>query len=314
MVLKVLLIDADSTIPNLALMKISAYHKSRGDIVGFDVTDPDKVYCSIIFKKNRHMADGLRFMYPDAELDIGGSGYDLKKILPEEIERMTPDYSIYPDNHSYYGFSSRGCIRHCPFCIVHDKEGSFRRVYETQGDALESFIGEGGTMTEITFLDNNILADKEWFIGMCDTLHKNYPKLKVDFNQGLDVRLLDEDMAHALSTLRPINDWKFAFDMMSYMSHVIKGIEILNKAGIKVRNKCIFYVYVDSDEDIPDAVARARILKENGATAYAMLNLDCEHTKRMKAFKRWTRPWIFWSCDFDDFCKGWQGEYENQPR
>ena len=79
------MIDADSTIPNLALMKISAYHKSIGDTVGFDVEDPDKVYCSIIFKKNRHLADGLRFIYPDAELDIGGSGYDLKKVLPEYI-------------------------------------------------------------------------------------------------------------------------------------------------------------------------------------------------------------------------------------
>lgn len=140
---RILLIDADSTIPNLALMKISAYHKAIGDIVGFDVEDPDKVYCSIIFKKNRHMADGLRFLYPNADIDIGGSGYDLKKTLPDCIESMTPDYTIYPDNKSYYGFTSRGCIRHCPFCIVHDKEGGFRRIYGTVDDALESIMGGG---------------------------------------------------------------------------------------------------------------------------------------------------------------------------
>lgn len=143
--MRVLLIDADSKIPNLALMKISAYHKSKGDVVGFNVSDPEKVYCSIIFKKNKHMADGLKFFFPDAELDIGGSGYDLKKRLPDEIECMTPDYSLYPDNDSYYGFTTRGCIRHCHFCIVHDKEGKFRRLYDTPEQALNSIIGGGGS-------------------------------------------------------------------------------------------------------------------------------------------------------------------------
>lgn len=292
------MIDADSTIPNLALMKISAYHKAMGDIVGFNVEDPDKVYCSIIFKKNRHMADGLRFLYPNADIDIGGSGYDLKKTLPEYIESMTPDYSIYPDNKSYYGFTSRGCIRHCPFCIVHDKEGGFRRIFGDVDSALRSIMGNH-ELTEMTFLDNNILADRDWFIELCNTLHSRFPKMKVDFNQGLDIRLIDDESARALSKLRPITKWKFAFDMMSYKDKVTKGIEILNRY-IKVRSMVLFYVYVDGDYQIPDAVARCRILKENGATAYAMLNLDVEHTKRMKTFKRWTRPWLFWSCDFDE--------------
>lgn len=297
--MKVLLIDADSTIPNLALMKISAYHKSKGDTVGFNIADPDKVYCSIIFKKNRHMADGLRFLYPDAELDIGGSGYDLKKVLPPEIECMSPDYTLYPDNDSYYGFTTRGCIRHCPFCIVHDKEGSFRRIYDTADSAIQNIKGKE-LLSNFTFLDNNILADKEWFIQLCDHLHTNYPRAKVDFNQGLDIRLVDDEIAEALSKLKPINDWKFAFDMMSYKDSVIRGIDIL-KRYMNVRRKCIFYVYLDSDKDVPDALSRARILKKNNVTAYAMLNLDVEHTKRMRQFKRWTRPWIFWSCDFDEF-------------
>lgn len=151
-------------------------------------------------------------------------------------------------------------------------------------------------------MDNNILADKEWFISLCDLLKREYPKIKVDFNQGLDIRLMDEDIAKALSGLKPINDWKFAFDMMTYKDSVIRGIEILKKY-VRVRSTCIFYVYVDSDSQVSDAVERARILKENGATAYAMLNLDVEHTKRMKKFKRWTRPWLFWACDFDEFVK-----------
>lgn len=293
----------DSTIPNLALMKVSAYHKSKGDEVGFHVYDPGKVYCSIIFKKNKHKADGLRFLYPDAELDIGGSGYDLHKVLPPEIESMTPDYSLYPENQSYYGFTTRGCIRHCPFCIVHDKEGKFRRIYGSTDEALKSIMG-GGNLPNLTFLDNNILADKQWFLSLCDNILRINPKIRVDFNQGLDIRLMDDDIAKALSKLRPINDWKFAFDLMSYKDKVIEGINIL-KRYMNVRKKCIFYVYLDSDSDLPDALARARILKKNNVTAYAMLNLDCEHTKRMKQFKRWTRPWLFWSTDFDDFAEGW---------
>ena len=238
--MNVLLIDADSKIPNLALMKVAAYHKERGDNVGFSISDPDRIYCSIIYKKNRHLADGLGMMYPDAVLDIGGSGYDLKKVLPKEIESMTPDYSIYPENKSYYGFTTRGCIRHCPFCIVHDKEGPFRRLYDDPKAALYKIMGDA-ELPYITFLDNNILADKEWFLSLCDTLLSDYPKIKVDFNQGLDIRLMDDEIAEMLSKLHPIRDFKFAFDMMSYKSSVLKGIGILKKY-LDVKNKCLFYV------------------------------------------------------------------------
>ena len=131
---RILLIDVDSKIPNLALMKLSAWHKERGDNVALlrgsqvELGDkPDKIYASIIYKKNRHSLDYLIAQCPDI-IDIGGSGYDLKKELPPVIEAMRPDYSLYPECDYSIGFASRGCIRHCHFCIVHDKEGYFRRV------------------------------------------------------------------------------------------------------------------------------------------------------------------------------------------
>jgi hypothetical protein len=123
------LIDADSKMPNLAIMKLSAFYKakgafvtmSKGDSISFSNRLPDKVYISIIFKKNAHMFDGLRDRYPSIVFDIGGSGYDLKKELPPEVEILKPDYSLYPKNDYSIGFSSRCCIRStktCPFCVV----------------------------------------------------------------------------------------------------------------------------------------------------------------------------------------------------
>lgn len=308
--MKVLLIDVDSTIPNLALMKISAYHKAHGDEVGFNISDPDKIYASVIFRKNAHAVDGLRFYYPNAEIDIGGSGYDLAKKLPDEIEEMTPDYDLYPDCESYYGFTTRGCIRNCYFCIVRKKEGKFRTLISKYGNTphamLRQIMGTRPDMArrfdKITFLDNNILADKQWFLELAHHLEKNH--LKVDFNQGLDIRLVDREIAEALAKMRPINDWKFAFDDMGYKDDVLRGIQILKDAGIDTKARCIFYIYCHGDEQYDDAVARMRILKENRASAYVMLNMDAPKTPRLKSLKRWSRPWLFWSIDIDEYVGG----------
>jgi radical SAM superfamily enzyme YgiQ (UPF0313 family) len=114
---------------------------------------PDKVYISVIFKKNKPAVDEFISKYPEVDIDIGGSGYDLHKTLPDYIENMKPDYSLYPTNDASIGFSSRGCIRKCHFCIMNEKEGVFRRTQHPQQ-------WYNPTYRKITFLDNNILADK----------------------------------------------------------------------------------------------------------------------------------------------------------
>jgi len=158
---RILLIDVDSKILNLTLMKLSAYHKAKGDnIVLFhgsqiDLSEkPDRIYASIIYKKNRHALDYLLSTYPGADIDIGGGGCDLHKELSPEIECMQPDYSLYPECDFSIGFSSRGCIRKCSFCVVPEKEGKFRRTRHPQ----EWYNSE---FRKIIFLDNNILADKD---------------------------------------------------------------------------------------------------------------------------------------------------------
>lgn len=191
----ILLIDIDSKIPNLALMKLSAYHKSIVDNVilitlgenvsGISLKDvsPDKIYASIIFKKNKHLVDGLRFNYPNTEIVIGGSGYDLNSKLPDYVDNMKPDYNIYQNCDSGLGYTTRGCNRNCYFCIVPQKEGKFKRYMHPKQFYDIRF-------KKIMFLDNNILWDKEWFkevVNFCI-----YNKLDTTFNQGLDIRLIDE--------------------------------------------------------------------------------------------------------------------------
>lgn len=290
---KVLLVDVDSKIPNLALMKTSAYYRSQGCEVGFHVSDPDMVYASVIFKHSRHKTDGLRFYYPQATIDIGGSGYDLHKTLPKEIECMQPDYGLYPDCDYYLGFTSRGCIRHCPFCIVPIKEGQFRVTSHI------SEICHGEDFQKCVLMDNNILADREHFFETADWLIEN--NISVDFNQGLDTRLFDQEIADKLAELKRWRGYRIAFDSMAYKPSVLKAIEMMRTAGISLKHDVMCYVYCDSDADVDDAVERCRILKNAGVTAYAMLNLDVPRTPRMQKLKDWTRPWAFWSCDYDDY-------------
>jgi len=306
---KVLLIDVDSKIPNIALMRISGYHKTKGDTVGFSVSDPDIIYASVIFKKNAHKVDGLSILYPKAKINIGGTGIDLKKKLPIEIEYLSPmDYSIYPNCDSYYGFTSRGCIRKCPFCIVPIKEGRW-----SQEQTIESIINDRtddniihrqnnigtppGGYNKITLLDNNILANKDWFLKRMKEIP---PHMKVNINQGLDIRLIDHEIAERLKTLHPVSCWIFAFDSMSYRDKVERGIKILADVGINPRS-VMFYVYLDSDNDFDDALERCNILKGLGTNAFLMINQDTKRTPRMTALKRWCIPYAFWDTDFKNF-------------
>lgn len=293
---KTLLIDIDSTIPNLALMHISTWKKAQGNEVGFGIIDPDEVYASIVFKKNKHTADGLRFLYPDAKIDVGGCGYDLHKNLPSEVDLMMPDYSLYPKWQSDLGFTTRGCGRNCYFCIVPKKEGKFhinQHPREFHDPSHKSIV----------LMDNNVLWDKEWFFEITDWMLKN--NLAVDFNQGLDLRLMDGDIAKRIAELKPLHYWHFAFDNINYKDDVIKGIGLLKDAGVGIRNKCNVYVYLHDDSQMEDALERCQILKELGTLPYIMVNREAKRTQRMTDLKRWTRPQIFFSTDFENYRRGY---------
>lgn len=294
--MKILLIDVDSKMPNLALMKLSAHHKSVGDDVSFTNTDdPDLVYASVVFSKNKHLVDGLKFYYPHAKITVGGSGYNLDYALPDNVEAMKPDYDIYPKIDYSLGYTTRGCNRSCGFCIVPQKEGKFKiwqhpsRFYDNRFD-------------KIVFLDNNILLDKKRFHEVCDFCIKR--DLKVWFTQGLDIRLLDEKVVDKLSRLKTFKGFHFAFDDTRLEPIIRSKCEMLKSHGIDIRHLVQFYVYLDSVEQYNDAVYRCRVLKELNTNPFVMFNINHKPTKKVNELRRWAnRKWAFWSFDIEDYTR-----------
>lgn len=272
-------------------------------MVGFNVDNPDRAYISCIFKKNRYKARSsaqmLRLQYPDIEIDIGGPGYDLKKTLPVEIEFTSPDYSLYPGMGYAMGFTTRGCIRRCPFCIVPIKEGSLKYVQPIEEIYNPEF-------SAIKLLDNNILANMNNFRHVIQFCVDH--DLKLDISQGLDARLLTKESAELLKKVKPINTFTFAFDSLSYRASVERAVKLLKDAGINVRGLVQFYVYcnkeIDGEYGIKSAIERCNILKDLGTNPYVMLDINQRPTQAMRDLKRWAnRKEIFWKCDFNDYKK-----------
>lgn len=248
---KVLLVNIDSTIPNLALKKIERYYLDRGSEVLWDMPImaelADKVYVSCIFPRNKQRAISI---HPKAV--IGGSGYDLHIKLPPEIEAMKPKIN--------WGFTTRGCIRKCPFCFVPEMEGYIHIV----GDIYDLWDGKS---KELYLMDNNILAIPAHFREICKQLRKE--NLRVDFNQGLDHRLLTQELWLELLSLKHIHEIRFAFDDMAYKNTVLRALEIMVDNGLKDW-KTRWYVYVGVEDTFETVYERLNILKQYKQHAYLM--------------------------------------------
>lgn len=309
---RILLIDVDSTIPNLVLMKISAHHKKLGDEVSLDVpNEPNKVYISCIFKEKRKIALGIAKLYPGAEVLFGGSGINYA-WLPDDIERLMPDYDLY-NNHvcmrcgkqthkckckkgpkpgamSYsMGFTSRGCFRHCEFCIVCDKEGEWRPWHDPA-----QF--HDPRHKKIILLDNNIYVDKAHFFKVTDYILEH--KLRWNAIQGMDIRLIDLDIAQRLKETKWHGIMRFAFDNMEDEADVRRGVEILKAAGVDVRNMVEFFVLVGYNTTPEQDKYRCRLLKSLGTCAFVM---QYTHTPWTSHIAWWAnRREIYWSCDIDE--------------
>lgn len=221
-----------------------------------------------------------------------GGGYDLFKKLPPEVDLLKPDYSLYPGMDYDLGFTSRGCIRSCYFCVVPKKEGCWRINQHPREFHDPSH-------KKIVLMDNNILASKSWFFEVTDWILEN--NMKVDFNQGLDIRLVDEDIARRIAEMRPISCWRFAFDSLDYKDDLLRGIGILKAAGVNLRNRSQFYVYLHDDSHFNSALERCQILRANGACPFVMVNRNTKRTQRITDLCRWVRPWIFFKIPWEEY-------------
>jgi hypothetical protein len=287
--------------PNLALMKISAWCKSVGYTVGFDIENPNLTAISCVFTKNRLNAIWEVLNANDNTRWFGGSGFGVtlwNEELPDLMEHMKPDYDLYPFQSYSMGFTSRGCPRKCDFCIVHEKEGKFRRAQHIK--EFHDF-----RFKSCKLLDNNILADKEWFFENTNWAIDN--KVRIDITQGMDIRFLTPEIAAQLKRIRFVDQqMRFAWDTVGLEPVVKAGINMLKDAGINVKRNVSFFV-LSGRENVPFCkdVYRCNKLKEYGAMPYVM---PWEGGSPMvRALARWgNRRGLFKSIPF------WQ--YDRMPK
>lgn len=305
-------VDGGKLFPNIALMKISAWHKARGDSVEW--YDPmwgghfDKVYLSKVFSFTQD------YDYPvDAdEVERGGSGYCISlvdgkevfdkskdKELPYEVEHIYPDYSIYPEltKDTAYGFLTRGCPRGCDFCIVERKEG---RCSVKVADLSEFWRGQ----KKIVLCDPNILACKDWRDLLGQLIES---KAEVDFNQGLDIRLMTEEKAEMLARIRT-KEIHFAWDRYEDKDIVLPRLEMFARvAGVKPSaHKAIVFTLVNFSTTLEQDLERIYTLRDMGYWPYVMV-YDKEHCdKTRRRLQRWVNNrFIFASCKrFEDYSSG----------
>lgn len=309
--MKIGLIDVDGhNFPNLALMKLSAWHKAQGDSVEWYQPlfsgHMDKVYMSKVFS----FTPDYEYFIDADEVYRGGSGYaitlengkevynkNLDAPLPYEIEHMYPDYSIYNITDTAYGFLSRGCPRGCSFCHVEAKEG--RKSYKV-ADLSEFWSGQ----KNIVLCDPNILACKDWKDLLQQLIDS---KAWIDINQGLDIRMMTAEKAEMIKQMK-VKELHFAWDRYQDKDIIVpklKEFKAITKLDIR---KLIVYVLCNYDTTIEQDLERIYTLRELGYWAYVML-YDKEHIPRGHTYKklqRWVNNrFVFVKCKtFDEYIEG----------
>lgn len=299
--LRIGLIDADGhNFPNLPLMKISAWHKNKGDTVEWynpvlhSVGKPlDKVYVSKVFS----FTPDVPYEINAREVIREGSGYCISlsggketydrtkdTALPDEIETVYPDYSIYYDSipetrDTAYGFLTRGCPRGCAFCHVGEKEG--RRSVKV-ADLDTFFRGQ----KNIVLLDPNITACKDWkelFLQLIDS------KAWIDFSQGLDIRTMTEEKAGMLKLMK-IKRVHFAWDRCGDKELIIPKLRQFKEITGWDKRKLTVYVLTNFDTTTEQDLERIYTLRDLGYWAYVMI-YDREHTVHGDTVRRLQR-WV----------------------
>ena len=285
--MKIGLHDSDNTgFPNLALMKLSAYLKKQGHqtevySVG---TKYDRVYSAKVFSFTAQCE------YLPTGCIKGGTGYgDYSITLPNKVEHILPDYSLYGSTFSL-GFITRGCPNKCSWCVVPNKEGGIRPHAN-----VTEFIAH----KNVVLLDNNVLAIDHG-ISQIEELVKL--GVKVDFNQGLDARRIDLAISKLLSKLKWMHPVRLACDTVSQMDSIMKAVALLRWNNCTPRR---YFVYV-LIKDVEDALERIKFLKGLDLDPFAQPYRDfctcSEPTQEQRDLARWcNHKAIFKSVPWEDY-------------
>lgn len=313
--MKIGLLDCDGhNFPNLALMKISAWHKSQGDTVEWVAVDTfgyyDKIYCVKVFGDEYSQMPISKFLLDimAKKVEYGGTGFaitvengkeiyhkELDKPLPDYIEHIFPDYLLYPEltKDTAYGFLTRGCCNNCSFCIVSKKEG---RCSIKVANLSEWWNGQ----KKIKLLDPNLLACKDR-IDLLNQLRDS--KAKIDFTQGLDARFITEEIAHLLKDIKKYAV-HFAFDFMKNEKAIIKGLKTYaaicglpsDLGGRQV------YMLTNYDTTHEEDMYRVRMIQECGFAPYVMVYRKEKAPQITKDLQRWCNNRLLYkSCTFDNY-------------
>lgn len=303
-------VDGGKSFPNLALMKISSWHKAHGDDVSwYNPFDGwyDDVYLSKVFS----FTPDYDYCINATHVHRGGTGYcidlvDGKEVfhkerdheLPYEVEHIYPDYSIYPHltADTAFGFLSRGCPRGCSFCIVAGKEG---RCSRKVADLSEFWNGQ----KKIVLCDPNILACPDWK-DLLTQLRDSHAL--VDFNQGLDIRMMSRERIELLNQIK-IAEIHFAWDRYQDKDLILPKFKMFSEhTTIRKKNTehaAIVYTLVNFDSTLEQDLERIYTLRDLGFWAYVMI-YDKEHCDPIyKALSRWVNNrFVFAKCPrFEDY-------------
>ena len=287
-------VDGGKSFPNLALMKISAWHKAQDDEVSwYNPFDGwyDDVYLSKVFS----FTPDYDYCINATHVHRGGTGYcidlvDGKEVfhkerdheLPYEVEHIYPDYSLYPHltADTAFGFLTRGCPRGCGFCIVAGKEG---RCSRKVADLSEFWNGQ----KKIVLCDPNILACPDWK-DLLTQLRDSHAL--VDFNQGLDIRMMTKEKIDLINQIK-IAELHFAWDRYQDKNVVLPKLKLFaDNTQIRKKNTghdAIVYTLVNYDSTLEQDLERIYTLRDLGFWAYVMI-YDKEHCKPVyKDLQRW---------------------------
>lgn len=303
------LIDVDGyNYPNLALMKLSAYHKKMGDVVEWYIPFTERYDIVNMSKVFSFTSDYAEVINADKVVK-GGTGYAITLVdgrevfnknkdvdLPQCVEEMMPDYSIYPSYvDTAYGYLTRGCPRGCLFCVVKDKEGS---ISVKVANLSHFWRGQ----KKIVLMDPNILACKdrvELLVELADS------GAIVDINQGLDARLLDDTICELLANIK-MKLVHFAWDRYEDKNVIVEKLQLYKKYRPKMFKgsmKAVVYMIVNFNTTFEQDLDRVYTLRELGYAPYVMI-YDKQHAAdKYRKLARWVNcRWIFMSCSkFEDY-------------